>query len=78
MTAIHLRQPTDTRKGQMWRDVGLKDWLFEIDAASGDDIGRRLLAIFTDADAAASAVAKARAFTAERGKSMMAALGAHL
>ena len=29
--AIVLRQPTDTRKGQMWRNVGLNDWIFKID-----------------------------------------------
>jgi polysaccharide pyruvyl transferase WcaK-like protein len=76
--AIHLRQPTDTRKGQMWRDVGLKDWLFEIDETTGDEIGRRLVSLYKDADATAAGVAKAREFTAARGKAMMAALGAQL
>jgi polysaccharide pyruvyl transferase WcaK-like protein len=36
--AIYLRQPTDTCKGQMWRDIGLADWIFEIDSASGPQI----------------------------------------
>lgn len=43
--AMYLRQPTDTRKGQMWRDIGLSDWIFEIDDASGDQIAQRLLEI---------------------------------
>ena len=34
--AVQLRQPTDTRKGQMWRDVGLDAWLFEIDDSTGE------------------------------------------
>ena len=36
--AILLRQPTDTRKGQMWRDIGLDRCIFEIDDASGEEI----------------------------------------
>jgi polysaccharide pyruvyl transferase WcaK-like protein len=69
--AIHVRQPTDTRKGQMWRDVGLADWMFEVDEATGEQIGKRLLEIYADPDAAASTVAKARDFVAWRGKVMM-------
>jgi len=71
--AIHLRQPTDTRKGQMWRDVGLDEWLFEIDAATGEQIGERLLQIRRDPDAAAARVRKARQFVAARGERMAAA-----
>lgn len=76
--AIHLRQPTDTRKGQMWRDVGLKDWLFEIDDATGDDIGRRLVDLYKNPEASAAAVAKAQEFTSARGKAMMSAIAAQL
>jgi polysaccharide pyruvyl transferase WcaK-like protein len=70
--AIHLRQPTDTRKGQMWRDVGLADWLFEIDAAKGEEIGARLLALPEKRDVAA----RARDFAAGRGRAMIEALKA--
>lgn len=48
--AIHLRQPTDTCKGQMWRDVGLSDWIFEIDETTGDKIADRALQIASDPD----------------------------
>ncbi len=74
--AIHLRQPTDTRKGRMWRDVGLGDWLFGIEEATGEGIAARLLEIHRNPGAAREAVARARAFTAERGRAMMEAVRA--
>jgi hypothetical protein len=46
--AVLLRQPTDTRKGQMWRDIGLDDWIFEIDRTTGAQVAERLLAIARD------------------------------
>ncbi len=71
--AIHLRQPTDTRKGQMWRDVGLGEWLFEIDEATGEQIGARLLQLHRDAEMTKATVEKARSYVAERGARMMKA-----
>jgi polysaccharide pyruvyl transferase WcaK-like protein len=76
--AIHLRQPTDTRKGQMWRDVGLQEWLFEIDEASGDQIAARLLELHADPQRSAATVAKARDYAAARGRAMMEAVSAAL
>lgn len=32
---------TDTSKGQMWRDVGLSDWIFEVDKTEGGMSPRR-------------------------------------
>jgi hypothetical protein len=49
---IYLRQPTDTCKGQMWRDIGLSDWMFEIEATNGNEIGARVLEIANAPDAA--------------------------
>jgi len=72
--AIHLRQPTDTSKGQMWRDVGLGDWLFEIESATGEQIAARLLALHRNRPATGATVARARAFTAARAKAMMDAI----
>ncbi len=46
--AIYLRQPTDTIKGQMYRDIGVPDWIFEIDEATGEAIGQRVIAIAQD------------------------------
>ena len=70
--AIHLRQPTDTRKGQMWRDIGLGDWLFEIDRSTGQDIAKALLAIHADPAAARTKLAKAMTYVNERQKATMA------
>ena len=42
---IYVRQPTDTCKGQMYRDFGSGDWFFEIDQTSGRQLWSRLAAI---------------------------------
>jgi polysaccharide pyruvyl transferase WcaK-like protein len=73
--AVLLRQPTDTRKGQMWRDVGLNDWIFEIDDSTGPQIAERVLAIGNDLPAARKAAEKARAFARERMADMVAQIG---
>jgi hypothetical protein len=46
--AFYVRQPTDTCKGQMYRDFGANDWFFEIDETSGDQLWSRLQAIVRD------------------------------
>ncbi len=74
--AVHLRQPTDTRKGQMWRDVGLKDWIFEIDDASGKQIADVLLAIAKDLPAARTTAEKAREYAGRKMAAMIAAIPA--
>lgn len=73
--AVLLRQPTDTRKGQMWRDVGLEPWIFEIDQTTGAQIAARLLEIARDLPAARARAAKARAYAQQRMAAMMEALG---
>jgi len=45
---LHMRQPTDTCKGQMYRDFGAGDWLFEVDETGGDQLWSRLAAIHRD------------------------------
>jgi len=37
---FYIRQPTDTCKGQMYRDIRANDRFFEIDEASGRSGGR--------------------------------------
>ena len=73
--AMLLRQPTDTRKGQMWRDVGLERWIFEIDDSTGKQIAERLVEIGTDLPAARKAAEAARAFASERMAAMVAEIG---
>lgn len=46
--AIYVRQPTDTCKGQMYRDFGSSDWFFEVDETSGPQLFSRLEAIHRD------------------------------
>lgn len=72
--AIHLRQPTDTRKGQMWRDVGLERWLFEIDSSSGKEIAERVVAIGKDLPAARQTAQAARDLARQRMGEMLAAI----
>jgi len=60
--AMLLRQPTDTRKGQMWRDVGLEQWIFEIDSSTGKQIAERLVELGKDLKASRQAAEKARTF----------------
>ncbi len=46
--AFYVRQPTDTCKGQMYRDFGANDWFFEVDETSGDQLWSRLQGIVSD------------------------------
>jgi len=46
--AIHVRQPTDTCKGQMFDDLGAGDWLSEVEETTGADLWKRLDSIRRD------------------------------
>ena len=72
--SVLVRQPTDTRKGQMWYDLGMNDWVFEIDRTSGRQIAERLVQIGRHLPAARAAAAKARAYARERMATMIAAI----
>jgi len=72
--AVLVRQPTDTRKGRMWYDLGMEDWVFEIDASTGKQIGERVVAIGRDLPAARLAAAKARDRAGDRMEAMVAAI----
>jgi len=72
--ALLLRQPTDTRKGRMWYDIGLTDWVFEIDQSTGPQIAERLVQVGRDLPAARAIADKARRFAHERMAAMMAAI----
>ncbi len=73
--AILLRQPTDTRKGQMWRDVGLERWIFEMDEASGDEIAARVVEVGQNLPAAKEYAAAAHALANARMATMVRAIG---
>lgn len=54
--AFYVRQPTDTCKGQMYRDFGSNDWFFEVDETSGAELWSRLEAIHKNPKQAAAKV----------------------
>ncbi len=72
--SVLLRQPTDTRKGRMWSDLKLKDWVFEIDETTGTQIAQRLVQIGQALPAARTAATAARAYAKERMAQMIAAI----
>ena len=72
--AVLLRQPTDTRKGRMWYDLKMNDWVFEIDDTTGAQVAERLVQIGRDLPAARAVAAKARAYANERMANMIAAI----
>jgi hypothetical protein len=65
--ALVGRFQEQTSKGIMWRDIGLGDWLFDLDAETdGSNIARALLAIADDPAAARAKVRKAMEFVRRR------------
>lgn len=46
--AFYIRQPEDTIKGQMYYDLGLKDWTFEVMETTGKQISERLMQVYKD------------------------------
>ena len=53
---FYVRQPTDTCKGQMYRDMGADYWFFEVDETSGAQLWSRLEAIHKNPAAARAKV----------------------
>jgi hypothetical protein len=71
---FYVRQPTDTCKGQMYRDIGADDWFFEIDETSGAQLWSRLEAIHKDPGAARAKVKSIMATVEARQKRMVEAV----
>ncbi len=72
--AFHVRQPTDTCKGQMYRDMGANDWFFEIDDTDGRQLWARLNEIHKDPAAARAKVKSIMKFVEQRQKRMIDAV----
>jgi polysaccharide pyruvyl transferase WcaK-like protein len=68
--AFYVRQPTDTCKGQMYRDFGADDWMFEVEETSAKQLWSRLEAIVRD-PAAARGKVKSIMATVEAGQQRM-------
>jgi polysaccharide pyruvyl transferase WcaK-like protein len=58
---FYLRQPQDTIKGQMYYDLGLTSWTFEIEKVTGSDISNQLMAVVNDYPKALKNLAEAMA-----------------
>ncbi|HEY5312294.1 MAG TPA: polysaccharide pyruvyl transferase family protein [Pirellulales bacterium] len=77
--AIVCRFQEQTSKGIMWRDIGLGDWLFDMDRP--DEVARlvpTVLALAQDPAAAKAKAAKAREFVEQRQRATMAILRQNL
>lgn len=72
--AFYVRQPTDTCKGQMYRDIGVNDWFFEVDETNGDQLWARLEAIHRDPVGARTTIAAAMARVQKLQRRMVGAL----
>jgi polysaccharide pyruvyl transferase WcaK-like protein len=73
--AIVCRFKEQTSKGFMWRDIGLNDWLFDLDKP--EELGRvasTALALAKDPSAAKAKAVKARKFVRERQRATMGIL----
>ncbi|MES2706307.1 MAG: polysaccharide pyruvyl transferase family protein [Verrucomicrobiota bacterium] len=70
--SVLVRQPTDTRKGRMWYDLKMEDWVFEIDHTTGAQMASAITRIGQDLPAARSAATKARDLAHEKMAAMIA------
>ena len=77
--AIVCRFEEQTSKGLMWRDIGLAEWLFDLDRdEEHKGIVPAVLAMAKDPAAAKAKAAKARAFVNDRQRETMAVVRKHL
>jgi polysaccharide pyruvyl transferase WcaK-like protein len=75
--AIVCRWAQQTSKGFMWRDIGLGEWLFDLDTeADVPKVAPAVLALAKDPAAAKAKVAPARELVAKRQRAMVEALKA--
>lgn len=54
--AIHIQLPTDTRKAQMFQDIGVGEWLHEVAALDGPKLTTQVLEIHANSQAARAKV----------------------
>lgn len=77
--AIVCRWAEQTSKGIMWRDIGLGDWLFDLDKdEEAARVAPTVLALAKDPAAAKAKAAKAREFVEQRQREMVAVLKKNL
>lgn len=64
--AFYLRQPEDTIKGQMYYDIGLPKWVFEIEKTTGSDVAGSLMEVFGNNQRAVSYLESAMNYVREK------------
>jgi len=67
--AVYLHQPTEIRKEQMIRDIGLAEWTYEIDDVSAEKVSQTMSAIVADSVTAKQKIKKAMNVVGEKYKS---------
>ncbi len=73
--AIHCRFEQQTSKGRMWRDIGLGDWLFDLDEErDGSRITAAALAMLRRDESTRARLTKARAYVQERQRAAVGVL----
>lgn len=72
---FYLRQPEDTIKGQMYYDLGLSDWTFEIEQTNAKQITDRLLEVNAGYDEALKKVRTAMSNVRERYNAVFTIVG---
>jgi hypothetical protein len=68
---FYVREPTDTCKGQMYRDIGADEWCFEVDETNSEQLWPRLAAIERDPSKAKAKVKSIMAFVEGKQKRMI-------
>ncbi|MDF1754098.1 MAG: polysaccharide pyruvyl transferase family protein [Verrucomicrobiales bacterium] len=77
--AVVCRFAEQTSKGYMWEDIGLGDWLFDLDSEEQlNRVAPTVLEIAKNPEAAKAKAAKAREFVEKRQKETMAVLAGEL
>ena len=76
--AIYVRQPSDTIKGQMYYDLKLSDWIFEIEQTTGKQIADRVMEIVNNMEQSIDQVRLLNERVKEIYEGNMAELSKHL
>lgn len=72
--AFYVRQPTDTCKGQMYRDFGAGNWFFEVDETSGGQLWEQLERVCKDERKASGEVRRIMGIVEQAQRRMMDAV----
>lgn len=70
--SIYLHTPTETSKGQMWRDVGLNSSILELDATTGADMEAAILNVERNQSVAKEDMRRAMDFVHQQQRETMA------